>query len=314
MLVSLFDNKTSGLSLLFGSHEVDMLTSLSLQTFLSRRFTCSYKELANYVLIHCPTTSLIRIKAFMSICGIQALPLEVTVVACYNLEDKEWISRQDPYVSVEYGNTKYRTKTCTDGGRNPTFQEKFIFTLIEGLRELNVVVWNSHTLSADEHIGTGRIQLHKALSGGFDDVSWPIQSKTGRHSGEVRLILHYSNAEQHKAKMTPSGPKYATPSATLNQVLPYSSMSTAPATHYPATAAYSAASPYTGYPPNPVTYPLSLYLPTPPAGYPPQACAPAGYPPQAYPPPHQPLPCYPTGAISGVYPPPPSGIYPPPPY
>lgn len=43
-----------------------------------------------------------------------------------------------------------------DGGKNPTFQEKFIFTLIEGLRELNVVVWNSRTLSADEHIGTGR--------------------------------------------------------------------------------------------------------------------------------------------------------------
>ncbi|KAI5598154.1 hypothetical protein BDE02_02G113700 [Populus trichocarpa] len=250
----------------------------------------------------------------MAICGIQGFPLEVTVVACYNLEDKEWISRQDPYVSVEYGNTKYRTKTCTDGGRNPVFQEKFIFTLVEGLRELSVVVWNSHTLSADEHIGTGRIQLHKALSQGFDDASWPIQSKTGRHSGEVRLMLHYSNPNQHKGKMTPSdlGSKYASPP--LNQVLPYPSMPPAPAALYPATTTYSSPSPYMGYSPNPASYPPPPHVPPPAGRYPPQACFPAAYPPQAYPPAPQPSTYYPTGA-SGVYPPPPPpGTYPPPPY
>ncbi|KDO84072.1 hypothetical protein CISIN_1g048139mg, partial [Citrus sinensis] len=115
----------------------------------------------------------------MSISGIQGLPLEITVVGCYNLDDKEWISRQDPYVCLEYGSSKYRTKTCTDGGKNPTFQEKFVLPLIEGLRELNVVVWNSHTLTPDEFIGSGRIQLHKALSQGFDDAAWPLQTKTG---------------------------------------------------------------------------------------------------------------------------------------
>lgn len=121
------------------------------------------------------------------------------------MDDKEWISRQDPYVCLEYGSSKCRTKTCTgtylylyiyntdpcfvvayvlyklllnfwisfqllrnilwvwfppikllDGGKNPTFQEKFVLPLIEGLRELNVVVWNSHTLTPDEFIGSGR--------------------------------------------------------------------------------------------------------------------------------------------------------------
>ncbi|KAB5568900.1 hypothetical protein DKX38_002693 [Salix brachista] len=238
----------------------------------------------------------------MSIWGIQGFPLDVTVVACYNLDDKEWISRQDPYVSVEYGNTKYRTKTCTDGGRNPAFQEKFIFTLVEGIRELSVVVWNNHTLSADEHLGTGRIQLHKVLSQGFDDSSWPIQSKTGRHSGEVRLTLHYSNPNI-------SGSKYASPP--VNQVLPYPSMPPPPAALYPATTAYSSPYPYMGYPPNPSSYPPPPPIP-PPAGYPPQPSFPAAYPPQGYPPARQPSAYYPTGA-SGVYPPPP-GIYPPPPY
>ncbi|XVE55836.1 hypothetical protein DITRI_Ditri03aG0189400 [Diplodiscus trichospermus] len=244
----------------------------------------------------------------MSISGIHGLPLEVTVVGCHNLEDKEWISRQDPYVCLEYGSAKYRTKTCTDGGKNPTFQEKFIFTLIEGLREINVMVWNSNTLVADDLIGSGRIQLHKALSQGYDDCTWPLQSKTGRHSGEVRLILHYSNAMQpqkSKTKLASSVPEYA-PSAPFTQFSPYGHPPAAPPapyqtpmpyaapSHYKCTAAYPpSASPYAGYPPQ-----------APAASYPPQA-PPAGYPPQVYPPPPQ---------ASTYYPPAPTGIYPPPPY
>ncbi|XP_044475992.1 protein SRC2 [Mangifera indica] len=254
----------------------------------------------------------------MSTSGIQGLPLEVTVVGCYNLKDKEWISRQDPYVCLEYGSTKYRTKTCTDGGKNPTFQEKFVFPLIEGLRELNTVVWNSNTLMADEFIGSGRIQLHRVLSQGFDDSTWPLVSRTGRHSGEVRLIMHYSTAllsEKAKTKLASEAPQYTAPSSVICQGL---------APPYPPTTvyAYSSPSPYTPYPAQTTTY---SFNPSPPPGYPPQTCpppppppsiypqytypqSPSVYPPQPYPPPPQPQ-------ASSYYPPgPPSGIYPPRPY
>ncbi|KAJ4701703.1 Elicitor-responsive protein 3 [Melia azedarach] len=246
----------------------------------------------------------------MSISGIQGLPLEVTVVGCYNLDDKEWISRQDPYVCLEYGSTKYRTKTCTDGGKNPTFQEKFVFPLIEGLRELSVVVWNSHTLKPDEFIGSGRIQLHKVLSQGFDDAGWPLQSKTSRHSGEIRLILHYSSSHQSTTKVAPSAPQYATPSGSLSQVLLPGFLSQASAVPYPPTTAYTAPTPYTSYPPQPATYPPSPYppaAPAPPVGYPTQTFppAPAVYHPQPYPPPPQGPTYYPPGPPSGIYPPPP---------
>uniref|UniRef100_A0A7N0ZQV5 C2 domain-containing protein n=1 Tax=Kalanchoe fedtschenkoi TaxID=63787 RepID=A0A7N0ZQV5_KALFE len=116
----------------------------------------------------------------MAVSGIQGQLLEVTVVGCSKLKDTEWISRQDPYVCLEYASSKFRTRTCTDGGKNPTFQEKFVFNLIEGLREINVLVWNSNTISYDDFIGGGKIQLQRVLSTGYDDSSWPIQTKTGR--------------------------------------------------------------------------------------------------------------------------------------
>ncbi|XP_057497066.1 protein SRC2 homolog [Actinidia eriantha] len=251
----------------------------------------------------------------MSITGIQGHLLEVTVVGCYKLKDTEWISRQDPYVCLEYASTKFRTRTCTDGGKNPTFQEKFTFSLIEGLRELNVVVWNSNTVTYDDFIGSGKIQLHKVLSEGYDDCSWPLQTKTGRHAGEVRLILHYANAKKPAMSYAPSAPPYGAPSAP--QVSMYSTPPPAAyGTHYPPpTNANAALLPYGSYPTSSAAYPADPYPPQP-AAYPspyPQSSAyppppypqPSAYPPPPYPPPPHASPYYPPGPFPGIYPRPP---------
>ncbi|XP_031479985.1 uncharacterized protein LOC116250486 [Nymphaea colorata] len=237
----------------------------------------------------------------MSISGIQGQLLEVTVVGCTKLKDTEWISRQDPYVCLEYGSAKFRTRTCTDGGKNPTFQEKFIFTLIEGLREINVHVWNSNTLTMDDLIGSGRIQLQRVLHEGYDDSSWPLQTKHGRHAGEVRLILHHPNLNKRPNNQAMSFPTYA-PSAPPQHQSTYNVPYTQPPpTAYPPVACYPNQTPSAYpplYPPPPV--PMSSYPPAPyrpqPAVYPPPPYPPTTYPPATYPP--APYPGYP-----GTYPP-----------
>ncbi|KAF7115265.1 hypothetical protein RHSIM_RhsimUnG0060900 [Rhododendron simsii] len=386
-----------------------------------------------------PTQSQCSAYPSMSISGIQGQLLEVTVVGCNKLKDTEWISRQDPYVCLEYGSAKFRTRTCTDGGKNPTFQEKFTFTLIEGLRELNVFVWNSNTLTYDDFIGSGkfnleladhsfavctkRVQLQKVLSEGYDDNSSPLQTKTGRwktsllgchnrtsdvfndlqvstglsfvcsfwewnehkvtligiclqkeieleagsvnfrgrlalppalffhcegreehfvgvgnkmtdmsryldfdliglgtfyahsnasflldrHAGEVRLIMHYANANKPATSYAPSAPPYIAPSAP--KVSMYSTPPPASTGFYPppATAYPPPPSAYASYPPNSSPYPSTPYAPPQPSAYPPPYPPPSAYPPPPYPPPPH----------SSPYPPPPGpfpGIYPPPPY
>ncbi|KAL5707056.1 hypothetical protein ACHQM5_025152 [Ranunculus cassubicifolius] len=261
----------------------------------------------------------------MSVSGIHGQLLEVTVVAGNKLKDTEWISRQDPYVCLEYGSQKFRTRTCTDGGKNPSFQEKYTISLIEGLREMIVNVWNSNTLKYDDFIGGGKVQLNKVLSQGYDDSLWSLQSKTGRHAGEVRLIMHYAGAKASKPGNAHSASPYGYPSAphvpqySAPHVPQYGApppagsaypQPSAYPTQYPNPSAYppnpSAYPPnQSTYPPNPSAYPPSSYPPPPqPSAYPPQ---PSAYPPQPYPPsayPPQP------------YPPPPqqSSFYPPPPY
>ncbi|KAF3435451.1 hypothetical protein FNV43_RR22540 [Rhamnella rubrinervis] len=254
----------------------------------------------------------------MSVCGIQGQLLEVTVVGCNKLKDTEWISRQDPYVCLEYASTKYRTRTCTDGGKNPTFQEKFVFNLIEGLRELNVVVWNSNTLSFDDFIGSGKVQFQKVLSQGYDDTAWSLQTKTGRYAGEVRLILHYGNANKLGTSYAPSAPPYVappTPQAPMYSTTPpahalsYPPPACAPSyappvslSPYPPVATvYPPPSPYPSYQHNSAGYPQPPYPQPQPAAYPPPPYpSVSAYPP----PPPQASPYYPPGPYSGIYPPP----------
>lgn len=270
-----------------------------------------------------------------SISGIHGQLLEVTVVGCNKLKDTEWFSRQDPYVILEYGSNKFRTRTCTDGGKNPTFQEKFVFTLIEGLRELNVTVWNSNSITYDDLIGTGKIQLQKVLSQGYDDTPWTIQTKTGRYAGEVRLIMHYSNANSQKPpkNYAPSAPPYAASPVPEPSAYSYLQPASYPSSAYypqpPSAAPYpppTSAAPYpppaaaAPYPPPASAYPTPSYpsyphdsAVYPPAPYPPPHSA--AYPTQPYPPPsaYPPAPYPPHGQSSNHYPPGPyPGHYPPP--
>ncbi|XP_047306980.1 toll-interacting protein-like [Impatiens glandulifera] len=240
--------------------------------------------------------------------GIHGGLLEVTVVGCTKLKDTEWISRQDPYVCVEYGSTKFRTRTCTDGHKNPTFQEKFNLKLIEGIREINVQVWNSNTLSTDDFIGSGKIQLQKVLSQGFDDNSWTLHSKSGRYAGEVKLIMHFANSHSQKPTAASAPP----PPPPQPQYYNYS----APPPPYPTHIPPQVPTNYNSYPPvsssssssaynynNPPNYPYNHSPPvvTQQPYYYSSSSAPAA---TAYPPPPPPT-------ASPIYPPP--SIYPPPP-
>uniref|UniRef100_K3XXJ2 C2 domain-containing protein n=2 Tax=Setaria TaxID=4554 RepID=K3XXJ2_SETIT len=256
--------------------------------------------------------------------SIHGLVLEVRVTGCRKLRDTEFFTRQDPYVVLEYATTKHRTRTCTDGGRNPTFDEKFHIPLIEGLRELNVVVWNSNTLTHDDFIGSGRVYLHKVLTNGYDDSSWSLQTRHMRSAGEVKLIMHVDVSAMNKmgrniaASSTHSVPPPSMPAPALASAVPYTGVPPS----YPPASAYPAPSAYPAYPtPSQSPYTTTEYPPPPQQAYPP---SPAGYPPPSYPPqpygePYLPQPYGqpypPPPAAQSPYPPAPyPGTYPPRPY
>ncbi|KMZ69003.1 Elicitor-responsive protein [Zostera marina] len=227
--------------------------------------------------------------------GIHGQTLEITVVGCTKLRDKEWISRQDPYVCLQYGSTVFRTRTCTDGGKNPTFNEKFTFPLIQGLGDISVVVWNSNTLTSDDFIGSGKIQLSKVLSQGYDDSTWSVMTKRSKYGGEVRIIMHFANpTNQHQH----AAPQHSMPSPYV-PLPPHASYSGYPPnqSHQPSYQPVITPHPQQSYPPPAISYAPSLYSQQTHSS---QQTYPSN---QVYPPSPNPYP--PTGPYQGIYPPPP---------
>ncbi|KAG0609985.1 hypothetical protein M758_7G029900 [Ceratodon purpureus] len=216
--------------------------------------------------------------------SVQGQTLDVTVVGCFNLSDKEWFSRQDPYVVIDYSGQKFRTRTDTDGGRNPSFNEAFKLSLIEGLREVSASVWNSNTIERDDYIGTTKILLNKVIDSGYDDSQWQLtNSYTGKSAGVLKLILHYGGGKTKPGK---------------NEANPYA-VSAPPACYAQPAPAYGASHSH-HYPPQQIPAPYPQV-----GGY----CAPPlPVAPQAFVPVYQaaPQPAYPPQPVAYVAPPPPT--------
>jgi hypothetical protein len=71
------------------------------------------------------------------------------VTGCKKLRDTEFFSRQDPYVIVEYANTKLRTSTCTGQSHLPLLHHHgttFTFFLLQ--LPMYVYDWNVRVCDA----------------------------------------------------------------------------------------------------------------------------------------------------------------------
>ncbi|KAM3215051.1 hypothetical protein ACQJBY_067170 [Aegilops geniculata] len=217
-----------------------------------------------------------------------------------------------------------------DGGRNPSFDEKFHIPLIEGLRELSINVWNSNTINTDDFIGSCRVPLNKVLTSGYDDASWPLQTRHMKSAGEVKLIMHFDvSAMKNKMAGKTSGQyapspygassaSYPAPSAYAAAPPPHQAYGAPSHAPYPAPSAYSTPPPQQPYPTPPPQQPYPQQG-GPPTSHPPQPYG-QPYPPQPYGQPYPPQPYgqqpYPPQPYGQPYPPPSAAQspYPPAPY
>lgn len=116
----------------------------------------------------------------------------ITVVNGKGLRDTELFSRQDPYVVIEAGSSKVRSKTHTDGGKNPTWNEKFEMTIGPTVQEIKMAVWNSNVVSSDDLIGRGHLSLQQILASNRQHWMVQLMSPKGKSAGEVAVIVEFT--------------------------------------------------------------------------------------------------------------------------
>lgn len=126
----------------------------------------------------------------------------------------------DPFVVLRVGETKRRTKTAKSGGRNPNFNEKLEFSIIDGQNQLYLELFDEETVSNDQ-IGHAILDLNGVYQKGIYD-GWVklFAQESGKPAGELRVVIYFrpiqgvglqnqqsqSQAQTNTAQQRPSQP------------------------------------------------------------------------------------------------------------
>jgi hypothetical protein len=153
--------------------------------------------------------------------------LALTVCDGRNLKDQDLFGKMDPYVNFQLAaganvRSKWRCKTHNGGGKNPSWNDRHNFDVVEGDDRIQCQVYDEDAAS-DDLIGSTSIDLNTVFARGIRDEWFPLQacfcshplpllinaslqSKSGRPAGEIRVIIQFTPSGGQPAGMPSAMP------------------------------------------------------------------------------------------------------------
>ena len=137
--------------------------------------------------------------------------LRVTVLCGHFVKDADLIGKMDPFVVLEVGTIRERTKTKHDAGVSAIWNEEFVFVLT-GQNEMFVKCYDEDPHS-DEHIGEARVFLKQFQFGAAVEKDFPLTfQNSNKHAGVIALKIELdyrsdTRPEDHTGWAQPTQPQ-----------------------------------------------------------------------------------------------------------
>ncbi|KAL3137586.1 hypothetical protein ABBQ38_004870 [Trebouxia sp. C0009 RCD-2024] len=131
--------------------------------------------------------------------------LLIGVETGHDLEDKGFVTKQNPLCQINIGENTYRTDAARHGGSNPLWEERFVAYLDDAApSEAEVIVWREHLTTEDE-VGRGTVSLADAYAHSYHECKVPLVTPAGKHAGEVEIFFVFASKQEKEVPKSSEG-------------------------------------------------------------------------------------------------------------
>ncbi|DBA93336.1 hypothetical protein WJX79_002064 [Trebouxia sp. C0005] len=124
----------------------------------------------------------------------------------HNLEDRGFVTKQNPLCQVNVGSVTHKTDAARHGGANPIWEERFVAYLDDAApQEAEIIVWSEHHIAEGDEIGRGKISLADAYLHSYQESKVPIVTPAGKHAGEVEIFFAFASKEEKEIPKSSDG-------------------------------------------------------------------------------------------------------------
>jgi len=99
--------------------------------------------------------------------------------------------KADPYARLRIGLQDFMTKPNPGGGKNPIWNEEFVFD-ISNERELEVEVLDKETVGNDKFMGKCKVSIMEWIANGKFEGDLDLEDKAGKNVGRISISCSFA--------------------------------------------------------------------------------------------------------------------------